>query len=307
MCYNPIAVITENRCGGGEIRFNAVQGYRMKKYAIITMDVEDWYQSHTFPGEVDKSISMLDGMDVALDIMNARNIKGSFFVLGEIAESLRDKLRDMDRAGHDIACHGWSHARPLSLEPEEFRAQLLRARETLEAILGHPVHGYRGPCFAMDDERLEIVRSLGFQYDSSKLQPQRSSKYGALELPGYETAFPCVYRKGDFTEFEISTQRIGRMNMLLGGGYIRMLPWPFMKWMTQRYLDTGKPYVMYIHPIDLSPVPMPRVEGMRPNQYLRTHIGRRHMVRRFRRVIEMLERSGYTFVTFEQLRTLELR
>ena len=97
------------------------------------------------------------------------------------------------------------------------------------------------------------------------------------------------------------------MNMLLGGGYIRMLPWPFMKWMTQRYLDTGKPYVMYIHPIDLSPVPMPRVEGMRPNQYLRTHIGRRHMVRRFRRVIEMLERSGYTFVTFEQLRTLELR
>ena len=283
------------------------EGIRMKKYAIITMDVEDWYQSHTFEGEVDKSCTMLDGMDIALEIMDAQGIKGSFFVLGEVADQVADRVRAMDRQGHDIGCHSWYHVRPLDMSPEEFRAQLARAKEKIEAILGHGVNGYRGPCFAMDDARLDIVREMGFHYDSSKLKPQRSSKYGALSLEGFEEICPCVYRRDGFTEFEVSTQPIAGMNMLLGGGYIRMLPWPFMRWMTQRYLDSGKPYVMYIHPLDLSPKPMPRVPGMSMNQYLRTHIGRRGMVRRFKRVIRMLQKSGYEFVTFEQLRRMELK
>ena len=273
----------------------------MKRYAIISVDVEDWYQSHTFEGEVDRSITMMDGLDVMLDMLDERGIKGSFFVLGEIADQIRDTLVRMDRTGHDIGCHGWDHTRPLSLAPEVFAERLTRAKAKLEGLLGHAVSGYRGPCFAMDDERLDVVRALGCRYDSSKLKPQKSQKYGDLLLEGFEEASPCVYRRDGFTEFEVSTQRIGGMNMLLGGGYLRMLPWPFRKWMTQRYLDTGKPYVMYIHPIDLSPRPMPKVKGMRFGQYLRTHVGRRHMARRVRRVIELLDKNGYEFVTFRQL------
>ena len=135
----------------------------------------------------------------------------------------------------------------------------------------------------------------------SKLKPQKSAKYGILNLNGYNETFPCIYQKGDFTEFEVSTQKIGNMNMLLGGGYIRMLPWLFMKHMTQKYLDSGKPYVMYIHPIDLSPKSMPKVEGISFDRYLRTHIGREDMVRRFKAVIKMLKKNGYEFVTFEEL------
>ena len=39
----------------------------MKKYAIITMDVEDWYHTYFPEADVDRSISLLDGLDVALD------------------------------------------------------------------------------------------------------------------------------------------------------------------------------------------------------------------------------------------------
>ena len=95
--------------------------------------------------------------------------------------------------------------------------------------------------------------------------------------------------------------------MLLGGGYIRMLPWCFMKWMTKNYLRTQQPYVMYIHPIDLSPQPMPKVPGISFDRYLRTHIGRRHMKKRFRKVIKMLKDMGYEFVTFEELRQMRER
>ncbi len=278
---------------------------RLKKYAIITMDVEDWYHTYFPEIEVDRSQSLLDGLDVALDIMDKKNIKGSFFVVGEIADMLSNKLRTMDAIGHDIACHNWVHLRPVTMTVEEFREQLIMAKNKLEEILGHPVSGYRAPSFGIDDEHLCVIME-NFSYDSSKIKPQKSSKYGELHLNGFKESSPCIHRKGDFTEFEVSTQKIGSMNMLLGGGYIRMLPWPFMKWMTAKYLKTGQPYVMYIHPIDLSPKPMPRVPGESFDRYLRTHIGRSDMVRRFKAVIKMLEDAGYEFVTFEQLLHMEI-
>lgn len=270
------------------------------------MDIEDWYHTY-FPEEnVDRSISLLDGLDVALDIMNQENIKGSFFVVGEIVDQLQDILQRMDKEGHDIACHNWIHVRSENMTVQEYREQLSKAKEKLEEILGHDIKGYRAPSFSINDELFDTMRSLGFKYDSSKLKAQKSEKYGYLNLNGFEEIIPCVYRDGDFTEFEVSTQRIGSMNMLLGGGYIRMLPWLFMKWMNKQYIKTGKPYVLYIHPIDMSRKPMPKVEGISFDRYLRTHIGRRTMVRKFKRLIEMLKKAGYEFVTFEQLRNMDL-
>lgn len=277
----------------------------MKKYAVITLDVEDWYHTYFPDMDVDRSQSLLDGLDVALDIMDKKNIKGSFFVVGEIADMLAEKIKAMDANGHDIACHNWEHLRPITTNVEEFRVQLLKAKDKLESILGHTVAGYRAPSFGIDDEHFNVIME-NFMYDSSKIKPQKSSKYGELNLREFREIFPCVYRHDDFTEFEVSTQKIGSMNMLLGGGYIRMLPWPFMKWMTSRYLKTGQPYVMYIHPIDLSLKLMPKVSGISFDRYLRTHIGRRDMVRRFKAVIKMLEDAGYEFVTFAQLQNMEL-
>ncbi len=276
----------------------------MKKYAVITIDVEDWYHTYFPEKDVDRSYSLLDGLDVALDYMDKKNIKGTFFVVGEIADQLKDKLQSMYENGHDIACHNWVHLRPETMGVEEFRAQAIRAKEKLEEILGHPVVGYRAPSFGIDDERLEIVREL-FKFDSSYIKPQKSTKYGKLNLSEFKEVFPCVYKKDDFTEFEVSTQRFGEMNVLLGGGYIRILPWPFVKWMTAKYLKAGRLYVMYIHPIDLSSKPMPKVPGISFDRYLRTRIGRGDMVRRFKAIIRMLENEGYEFVTFEQMRKMK--
>ncbi len=278
---------------------------RLKKHAVITMDVEDWYHTYFPDMDVDRSCSLLDGLDVALDYMDQKNIKGSFFVVGEIADQLKDKLIEMDKAGHDIACHNWVHLRPVTMGIDEYKEQLIRAKKKLEEITGHEVAGYRAPSFGIDDEHFDVIME-NFSYDSSKIKPQKSTKYGKLHLDGFREVLPCIHKKGDFTEFEVSTQKIGSMNLLLGGGYIRMLPWLFMKWMTAKYLKTGHPYVMYIHPIDLSPKPMPRVKGVSFDRYLRTHIGRSDMVRRFKAVIKMLEDAGYEFVTFEQLRNMEL-
>lgn len=265
------------------------------------MDIEDWYHTYFPEMEVDRNKSLLDGLDVALDIMDRNDIKGSFFVVGEIADKLAGTIQKMDRNGHDIGVHNWTHLRPVTMPEEEYKAQLLKAKNKLESILTHEIAGYRAPSFGIDDEHFEIMRSVGFKYDSSYLKPQKSKKYGVLSLKGFQEIEPCIFRDKDFFEFEVSTQKIGNMNMLLGGGYIRMLPWFFMKWMTARYLKTGKLYVMYIHPIDLSPQPMPHVQGVGFDRYLRTHIGRKDMPKRFERVIKMLKNHGYEFTTYKNL------
>lgn len=273
----------------------------MKKYAVISMDVEDWYHTYFPEQSVDRSVSMLDGLDVALDILNAKDIKASFFVVGETIEKLSQKLRQMDKDGHEIACHGLNHKRALSTEKEEYRSQLIESKAMLERILGHPVYGYRAPSFAIDDEYLQIVRDCGFSYDSSKLQPQKSAKYGALELRSFKEIESCIYQDDGFFEFEVSTQKIGNLNMLLGGGYIRMLPWVLMKQMHIRYLSSGKIYVMYIHPIDLSNRSIPKVPDMSLDHLLRTHVGRRHMRSKFQKTIALLEQYGYEFTTFSEI------
>ena len=277
----------------------------MKKYAVITMDVEDWYHTYFPEKDVDRSYSLLDGLDVALDYMDTKNIKGSFFVVGEIADTLADKLRRMDRNGHDIACHNWVHFRPVTMSLDDFRAQAIKAKEKLEEILGHPIYGYRAPSFGIGDEQFNIIQEI-FEFDSSYCKPQKSPKYGKFGLSAFKEVIPCVFKKGNFTEFEISTQKFRNINILLGGGYIRMLPWPFMKLLIARYLASGQLYVMYIHPIDLSPKSMPKVYEESFDRYIRTHIVRGDMIRRFKTVIKMLEDAGYEFVTFEQLRKMEL-
>ena len=62
----------------------------MKKYAIITMDVEDWYHTYFPEANVDRSISLLDGLDVALDIMKneKRGSLNTLTVRGNKAEIL---------------------------------------------------------------------------------------------------------------------------------------------------------------------------------------------------------------------------
>jgi len=278
----------------------------MRKYAIISMDVEEWYHTYYSDLDVNQSISMLDGLDIILSILEKEKIKGSFFIVGEIADKISDKIKIMDKNGHDIGIHNNIHKRPITMSLNEFQIQLIKAKKKVEEILGHQVNGYRAPSFGIDDDRLDIVKNCNFLYDSSKIKMQKSSKYSFLNLNGYEEVRPCIYKKDNFLEFEVSTQKIGPMNMLLGGGYLRMLPWFFMKKMINEYLKSGKPYVMYIHPIDLSKKVLPKVEGNSFDSYLRTHIGRKHMINKFIKTINLLKKNGYNFVTFEQLRKMEI-
>lgn len=275
------------------------------RLAILSMDVEDWYHLDYFQqAQCDRSYSLLDGLDRYLELLAEHQVPSSFFVLGDIAANVVWPLRDAMSHGHDVSCHGWDHCRPLTLEPSQFRQDLLRSRGVLADLLGASPPGYRAPCFSLDRPRLEIVRELGFHYDSSRIQFSRHPLYGTLDMAGFDQVRPWVFRSGDFFEFEVSTLKVrGRDVPVSGGGYIRLLPWWLMGRLMHRYLARESFYVLYIHPFELSSradPPLPRGTGFKTR--FRLSHGRSKVVGRLAQTIQLLRSQGFAFTTFARLR-----
>ena len=275
----------------------------MKK-AVLTLDVEDWYHLDYFDRhECDIENSLLDGLDVYVELLDSLSLPSSFFVLGEIAERKVNFFKDLIKAGHDVGSHGWNHIRPMTLSIDEFRADLYRSMDIMKEINGERGFGYRAPCFSLDRERLDIVRDSGFAYDSSRIEFGNHPLYGSIDMSGYENLSKMVYQRGNFMEFEVTTLPVFGKNIpISGGGYLRMFPWLVMKRFINQYLKDNDLYVLYIHPFELSPLPVPATPNSTSTltKFRYSH-GRSTVVDKIIRLIELLRSHGYSFTTFSEL------
>lgn len=280
----------------------------MKK-AILTFDVEDWYHLEYFSRqECNTNISLLDGLETYVNLLNSLSVPSSFFVLGEIAKPKLNFFRELLAAGHDIGSHGWDHRRPMTLGIDEFREDLRRSIDVMREINGERGFGYRAPCFSIDRARLDVVRSSGFTYDASHIAFENHPLYGSIDLHGFEKIQPFVYRHQDFFEFEATTLPIlGKNIPICGGAYFRLLPWFLTKELIKKHIENNDIYVFYIHPFELSKLPVPEmpVSTSFLTKY-RFSKGRSSVADKLRRLVGLLKDSGYTFTTFSLLQS-ELR
>lgn len=274
------------------------------KYAVLSMDVEDWYHlDYLDRSRCDVSRSLLDGLDVYRDLLQTEGVPSSFFVLGELAARLRSPLRQLAAEGHDIGSHGWNHQRPLTMALPAFAADLTRARSTIEDVLGQAVMGYRAPCFSLDRERLDVVWQAGHLYDSSRICFGAHALYGDIDMGGYDRVGTHVYRRGPCVEFEVSTLNLaGRTIPVAGGGYLRIFPWAVMGPLLRRYLVGHDLYVLYIHPFELSRQRLPPLPAgtSRLSRFRMAH-GRAAVAGRLKQLIALLRSQGFAFATFATL------
>ena len=117
--------------------------------------------------------------------------------------------------------------------------------------------GYRAPWFSITNDSLwapDILRELGFQYDSSLYDSPRIPRR-IRPIP----AAPC--RLGGnvdaLCEFPIAVLRRGRMVLPLGGGaYWRALP-SVVLWNGLEALSRRSPFpVLYFHPYEFAKEPL---------------------------------------------------
>lgn len=230
----------------------------------LTVDLEDWYQGLTSTGrQVERWPGYESRVDAStqrlLHLLDVAKVKATFFVLGYVAAHDPELVRRVAGAGHEIALHGYHHRRVVDLTPDQFRADVLRGRDAVEAACGQAVAGYRAPMFSIGRKTpwaLEILRELGFRYDSSVF-PTRNMLYGFPGAP----RFPYrPFAGSDFVVFPLSTVRVMGVSWPVAGGfYLRLLPYPLFRQGVQRINCAGHPAIVYVHPWELDPgQPRPR-------------------------------------------------
>lgn len=274
-----------------------------QKFAVLSMDIEDWYHLDYFSGkQVDRSRSMLDGVINYIELLGKYNIKTTFFTLSELADSAKEIILYAAAQGHEIACHGKDHVRPVLKEVDVFQREIIEAKEMLSDLIGKDVIGYRAPCYSIDRERYDGVMAAGFKYSSSKIAFNQHPLYRELDLNDFDLVRPDVYKKNDFYEFELSTQRfLGKNIPVSGGGYIRILPWLFMKPLISSYLINSDIYVLYIHPFELSKMEMPKTPGVSFLTNVRARKGLGRVLNKVEQLIEMLTSHGFEIMPFDEI------
>ena len=187
-------------------------------------------------------------------------VHATFFTLGWVAERHPALIRRIVAGGHEIASHGWDHARVFTLSPDQFRADLARTRTMLEDIAGTKVTGYRAPSFSIDARTPwahAVLAEAGYAYSSS-VAPVAHDHYGWPEAPRF--AFRPVPGEA-LVELPVTTARFaGRTLAAGGGGFFRLLPYAFSRWAVRQVNRAEQPAIIYFHPWEIDP-DQPRVAG----------------------------------------------
>lgn len=182
-----------------------------------------------------------------LDWLDQRNLKITFFTVGDIAENYPEIIQEIESKGHEIACHSYRHLTLDKQTKDEFQKDL---ENNIEAILKAgataPV-GYRAPVFSLTGDRIwayDILKGAGIKYSSSVL-PAKNPLFG-WEGFGFEKK-----EMGGVLEIPISLGKFLHKTVPFAGGvYFRVLPFGWVKKQFKKADAAGLPILSYMHPYD---------------------------------------------------------
>lgn len=181
-------------------------------------------------------------------------VRGTFFVLGWVAQRYPQLVREIRSHGHEIGCHSYWHRLIYALDPEEFRKDTLSAKAAIEDACGAPICCYRAPTFSITRKSLwalEILAECGFTIDSS-IFPIHHDNYGVPRSPRFP--YEISTASGSLLEFPISTmQAFGATWPVAGGGYLRMLPLWYNRTGIDSIAANGGAAMVYVHPWEIDP------------------------------------------------------
>src|SRR6185369_6341910 len=99
-----------------------------------------------------------------LELLAEVGARATFFVLGEVARRLPRRIREVAKAGHEVASHGDLHLRSEWLGDRAWRRDVTTAKSVLEDVVGEAVVGFRAPEWSLREvrnPRLEMLAEAG--------------------------------------------------------------------------------------------------------------------------------------------------
>ena len=231
----------------------------------FTVDVEEYFQVSALEPYVPRSgwnafeSRVVESTRKLSELLISHDSRGTFFILGWVAEREPELVRSLAQAGHEIASHGWDHRRVTQQNAAEFRDSVRRTKQLLEELTNEPVLGFRAPSFSIVPGRewaIDILIEEGYRYDSS-LFPVSRRGYGYAS--GKRDPHWLERGAGTIAEFPPATlRRLGRNFPAAGGAYLRLLPLRLVRTALRDATRRGVPATFYIHPWEIDP-DQPRV------------------------------------------------
>ncbi len=224
----------------------------------LSVDVEDWFQVGAFETVIDKADwdslapRVERNTDAVLALFGESGVKATFFTLGWVAKRYPALIRRIVEQGHELASHGWDHQRVFTMDAALFRADLSRARHTLEDAAGVAVTGYRAPSFSIDQRTPwahAVLAEAGYAYSSS-VAPLQHDHYGWPEAPRF--AFRPL-ADSDLVEVPVTVADLAGHRLATGGGFFRLFPAALTNYAIRQVEGAGQPAIFYFHPWEIDP------------------------------------------------------
>ena len=218
---------------------------------ILTFDIEEWFHcdfisDHSTWNKYESRIHA--STEKILHLLAKKNRKGTFFILGWIAENYPKVVKLIHEHGHEIGCHSFYHDLVHRMQPDSFTKDTERSIKTIEDIIGEKVVIYRAPGFSITESTpwaFEILYQLGIIIDCSVFPAKHF--YGGFAAFGESGPALIQFNGNELKEFPMNTKKLFNSNIVFsGGGFFRLFPYSLIKnWTAESH------YVMsYFHPRD---------------------------------------------------------
>jgi peptidoglycan/xylan/chitin deacetylase (PgdA/CDA1 family) len=96
-----------------------------------------------------------------LDLLKRRDVRATFFVVGEQLATNPFLGKEIAAAGHEIAVHGWHHRTIFGQRPGGIYDELARVCDLVAGVTGTEPRWYRPPCGVLSWPALSASQRLG--------------------------------------------------------------------------------------------------------------------------------------------------
>ena len=98
-----------------------------------------------------------------LQVLEEKQVKATFFIVGEWAEQYPESVKEIYAAGHEIGNHSYSHPDMTSLTSDQIAQDIRKAELLLESLTGVKPTLFRPPSGAYNNKVIETAQGMGYQ------------------------------------------------------------------------------------------------------------------------------------------------
>lgn len=162
---------------------------------------------------------------IILEELKARNIKATFFLLGQNVLKFPDLVRQIHTEGHQIGNHSFSHSNLLFKKKAFLIDEILRTNEILEKTTGMYPKYFRPPFGYFDLKIMKMLRkqcltSVLWDVDSKDYKLNSTTDILHLVMPNTSNGSILLFHDNELTAKKITTYLPVVLDVLLKKKFI---------------------------------------------------------------------------------------